>query len=106
MLDRGWRVQCAELRGEEIADEPAATSSCRDRRALHAVTRSPRSRTFRCVPARARRQVQGVQDTDIDPLPDRGNPGGALAVAAIVTFGATPKAPRHAFCCGRCWRGQ
>src|SRR5215471_17786489 len=23
MLDRGWRAQCAELRGEEIAEEPA-----------------------------------------------------------------------------------
>src|SRR5256712_9111196 len=23
MLDRGWRAQCAELRGEEIPEEPA-----------------------------------------------------------------------------------
>ncbi len=92
MLDRGWRLQCAELRGEEIADEPSynlivprsACPACG-----HAITALENIPVVswialggRCKACRTR---ISIRYPIVEIL------GGVLAVAAIVTFGATAK---------------
>jgi leader peptidase (prepilin peptidase)/N-methyltransferase len=90
MLDRGWREQCAELRGEELAPEPrynlvAPRSQCPAcGHPIGALENIPvvsylalRGRCSRCgKPISARYPVVEIL-------------GGVLAVAAIGKFGAT-----------------
>jgi len=92
MLDRGWRLQCAELRGEEIADEPAynlvvprsACPACGH--AISALENIPVVSWLalggRCKACRKR---ISIRYPIVEIL------GGVLAVAAIVAFGATAK---------------
>ena len=92
MLDRGWRAQCAELRGEEIVDEPAynlvvprsACPSCGHR--ITALENVPVVSWLllggKCSACKTRIPVR---------YPIVEIVGGLLAVAAIVAFGATAK---------------
>jgi leader peptidase (prepilin peptidase)/N-methyltransferase len=92
MLDRGWRLQCAELRGEEIADEPAynlvvprsACPACGH--AISALENIPVVSWLalggRCKACRKR---ISIRYPIVEIL------GGVLALAAIVAFGATAK---------------
>ena len=90
MLDRGWRAQCAEFRGEEIADEPAynlvvprsACPKCGHR--ITALENVPVASWLvlggKCSACKARISIR---------YPIVEIVGGLLAVAAIVAFGAT-----------------
>jgi len=92
MLDRGWRAQCAELRGEELPDEPAynlivprsACPACG-----HAITALENIPVVswlalggRCSACKSR---ISIRYPIVEIL------GGLLAVAAIVAFGVTAK---------------
>ena len=92
MLDRGWRAQCAELRGEEIAEEPAynlivprsACPACG-----HPIT------ALENIPVVSWLALGGKCKACKSPISIR-YPiveilGAVLAVAAIVVFGATAK---------------
>ena len=92
MLDRGWRAQCAELRGEELPDEPAynlivprsACPACG-----HAITALENIPVVswlalggKCSACKSR---ISIRYPIVEIL------GGLLAVAAIVAFGVTAK---------------
>jgi len=92
MLDRGWRLQCAELRGEQIPDEPAynlvvprsACPACG-----HGITALENIPVVswlalggKCKACRTRISIRYPV---VELL------GGVLAVAAIIAFGATAK---------------
>jgi len=92
MLDRGWRAQCAELRGEEIPEEPAynlivprsACPACG-----HKIT------ALENIPVVSWLALGGKCKACKSPISIR-YPiveilGAVLAVAAIVVFGATAK---------------
>ena len=74
MLERGWRAQCAELRGETAAQRrPAAYNLVVPRSACPACGQpigALREHSGRVV-ARAARQVRGVQGADLGPLSAR-----------------------------------
>jgi leader peptidase (prepilin peptidase)/N-methyltransferase len=92
MLDRGWRAQCAELRGGEIADEPSynlvvprsACPACGHR--ISALENVPVVSWLvlggKCSACKSRISIR---------YPIVEIAGGLLAVAAIVAFGATAK---------------
>ena len=92
MLDRGWRAQCAELRGEEIPEEPAynlivprsACPACG-----HPITALENIPVFSWLAlggkCKACKSPISIRYPIVEIL------GAVLAVAAIVVFGATAK---------------
>ena len=92
MLDRGWREQCAELRGEEIPDEPAynlvvprsACPACG-----HAISAFENVPVVSWLVLRGKCKACSARISARYPVVEI--LGGLLAVAAIAAFGLTPK---------------